>query len=694
MPHILIVDDNPDNLYMLEVLLQRNGFETVSAANGRAALEMAQDNSPQMIISDILMSVMDGYALCKAWKADETLKQIPFVFYTATYTEAKDIAFGLKLGAERFLIKPMEAEPLLDVVHEVLSEHYSQSAASSEPAGEEEMALLKQYNETLFRKLQKKVDDLEASNLRLQKEIEKRFQTETQLRRSEAQLKTLLNALPVGLAWCNTCDNSKHLNEKFTELFGYTVDDIPVNPEGVPPALPDKPNSEDFWTMWSEVIRNAGATGISTSPLDVSVTCKNGEKKEVSIIGTIINHLHLTVFADVTERRRLEEQLAQAQKLESIGNLAGGIAHDFNNVLTAITGFGGLLRMKMPSADPLMPYVDELIAAGMRGAALTHQLLAFSRKQIMDMKPVDLNKTLGNLEKMLRRLIREDITLRCETSTEPFFILADATQMEQVIINLVTNARDAMPDGGKMIISTGASFIDETFLRHHAEGESAFGQYAFISIRDSGMGMAPQTRQKIFEPFFTTKDIGKGTGLGLSVVYGIVRQHKGMIHVESEPGSGAVFTIYLPILKEVLDAEKPAPKPIEGQKGTETLLVAEDNEALRRMTKEVLEDYGYKVISAADGKAALDAFRRHPESIDMVILDLIMPGKRGFEVYKEIVGETSRIKALFMTGHSEDEAKFGEIRRNALPLLRKPFSPHELLHSVREVLDGEYTVTN
>jgi PAS domain S-box-containing protein len=490
MASILIVDDNKENRYILEVLLQKNGFQTVSATNGKEALEEARRVPPDMIVSDILMPVMDGFTLCKEWRSDERLKGIPFVFYTATYTESKDIKLGLSLGAARFLIKPLETQALLETLIRVLHEHRTTDVSIPEYPLEEEMELLIQHNETLFRKLQKKVNDLETANRMLQDEMEKRLLTENNLRQSEKRLKLLLDSLPVGFTWADMENNIQFVNGKFTELFGYTIEDIPSVKDLFPLVFPDKTISEILLSAWTDTIETSGKTGKPTPALDVRVTCKNGEIRDISVIGAVIENLRLAIFTDVTAHKRLEEQLTQAQKLESIGNLAGGIAHDFNNILTTITGFAGLLQMKMDSSDPLLSYVKELASAGMRGAALTNQLLAFSRKQILDMKPVDLNTAVASLEKMLRRLIREDIVLNFNITANRLWVMADANQVGQVVINLVTNARDAMPNGGSLIISTDIALVDDVFIRQHGEGET--GQYAVITIRDDGVGMSAE----------------------------------------------------------------------------------------------------------------------------------------------------------------------------------------------------------
>jgi len=685
MAIILIVDDNKENLYMIEVLLRKTGFEIVAADNGKEALEKARVTPPDMIVSDILMPVMDGFTLCREWKSDERLGRIPFVFYTATYTDQKDIDLGLSLGAERFLIKPMDPKALLETLQEVLAESKIIRPEAHWLYSNEEMDVLKQYNEVLFHKLQDKVTALETANLTLQREVEKRRLIESNLRKSEERLRSVLGSLPVGLAWGDAADRIEYVNRKFTELFGYVVEDIPTINDWFRQVSPDMQRHDRLNYSWGEAIETARQTGVSTQPFDVRITCKDGTFRDASVIGAVISNLHIAIFADITEKRKLQEQLTRAQKLESIGNLAGGIAHDFNNILTVVTGLAGLLQMRMQNSDPLIRYVNEIASAGMRGASLTQQLLAFSRKQILDIRPVNLNEIVTNLQKMLLRLIREDINLSFTPFAGPLPIMADPNQIEQVIINIVTNARDAMPNGGPLSISTGIVYVDDAFVRQHDEAE--IGNYAVIMIRDKGTGMDEETKRKIFEPFFTTKEIGKGTGLGLAVVYGIIHQHNGMIYLESEYGKGSTFTVHLPLLKGDIEVENRSALAVDYKGGSETILLAEDNPMIRDMTSEVLKRHGYKVITAEDGEVAVNLFMEQSKVIDIVILDLMMPRKKGLAVYLDIIKEAPQVKALFITGYSESEVDRYEIRRRALPLLSKPYTPVDLLKNVRELLD-------
>jgi len=413
--------------------------------------------------------------------------------------------------------------------------------------------------------------------------------------------------------------------------------------------------------------------------------------RDVSINGVCISDLCLLVFTDITEQKQLKEQLQQSQKLESIGNLAGEIAHDFNNILTAVTGFASILEMKMAKSDPLLKYVNEIAKTGMRGAALTHQLLAFSRKQLLDIKPLDINEMLLNLGTMLQRLIREDITLRFSLSEAPLVVEADCLQLEQIVINLVTNARDAMPAGGALTISTSAENIDPLIAAQQGMAETGDGQFAVLRVVDNGIGMDDETRRRIFEPFFTTKETGKGTGLGLAVVYGIIGQHKGIIQVKSTPGSGTEFILYFPLLRGNRTGTAGIPRVGEYKctGGSETILVAEDQEYLREMIKDILESRGYNVLTAEDGEAAIDAFKQQPERISLIIFDMMMPKKGGLDAFAEIAGMSPGTKALFVTGYGGSDMLQDEQTGKNFPILLKPYSSFDLLKKVRELLDRE-----
>lgn len=390
------------------------------------------------------------------------------------------------------------------------------------------------------------------------------------------------------------------------------------------------------------------------------------------------------MISDITERKRLEEQLLHAQKMEAVGQLAGGIAHDFNNILTAIIGFGTLLKMEISKDDPLRTYVTQILNSAERAANLTQALLAFSRKQIINLRPVNLNEIINVLEKLLPRLIGEDIEVSTFLTDEDLTVMADGTQIEQVLMNLATNARDAMPDGGSLIIRTGLVKFDYKFIKAHGSGRP--GSYALISVEDTGHGMDERTKERIFEPFFTTKEVGKGTGLGLSMVYGIIRQHEGYVNAYSEPGKGTTFKIYLPLIKSKVEEVKEAELPYI-KRGTETVLVAEDDAQVRELTKEVLEGFGYKVMEAVDGEDAIKIFNENKNNVHLLILDVIMPKKDGKEVYDEIKKVRPDIKAIFISGYTADLIYKKGILEEGLDLILKPISLDELLIKAREVLD-------
>jgi len=392
-------------------------------------------------------------------------------------------------------------------------------------------------------------------------------------------------------------------------------------------------------------------------------------------------------YRDITEQRNLEAQLRHSQKMESIGTLAGGIAHDFNNILSAIIGYCSLMEMRMTKEDRLRPMVGEILTAANRAAALTQSLLAFSRKQIMDPHVVDVQEIVKGVKQLLQRLLREDIQLLTTLQEEQCTVMADKGQVEQILMNLATNARDAMPGGGKLAISVATIMLDQNFVASHGYGKS--GKFALISVSDSGVGMDEATRQRIFEPFFTTKEVGHGTGLGLSMVYGIVKQHNGYINCYSEPGQGTTFRIYLPIISAPADQIAEVVSP-DAQGGTETLLLAEDDDQVRTPTRKLLESFGYHVIEAVDGRDALVRFKASGSEIRLVILDVIMPGMNGREVLEEIRKISPDMRVLFTSGYSADVFRQNESGVSDFPFISKPAYPVDFLKTVRLVLDDKY----
>jgi two-component system, cell cycle sensor histidine kinase and response regulator CckA len=394
----------------------------------------------------------------------------------------------------------------------------------------------------------------------------------------------------------------------------------------------------------------------------------------------------IAIIEDVSERRKLEEQLRQSQKMEAVGKLAGGIAHDFNNLLTAILGFSALTLERLSAGDPARANVLEIQQAGQSAAALTRQLLAFSRRQILRLEVLDLNVVVTRMEGLLRRLIGEDIELVHRLESGLSRISADAGQIEQVILNLALNARDAMPRGGQLTIETKNLTLSEQQIGDRPMQTP--GPYVMLAVSDTGVGMDPETQAQIFEPFFTTKPRGGGTGLGLSTVYGIVKQTGGWIWVYSEPGRGATFKLYFPLTAEATDAQVPAAAPTT-MRGHETILLAEDQPEVRSVAVAVLTRAGYHVLSAASGAQALTIARATDAPIHLLLTDVIMPHMSGPDLARQLQAERPMTRVLFASGYTDDAVVRHGVLHDDVAFLQKPFTPQSLLVKVREVLDAD-----
>ncbi|MFA6239827.1 MAG: PAS domain S-box protein [Candidatus Hydrogenedentales bacterium] len=938
MTRLLVVDDEDQNRCLLQTLLTAYGYEVTAATDGGEAIDLARANPPDLIITDILMPGMDGFTLCREWKKDEQLQQIPFVFYTATYTDPKDEDFALSLGAERFLVKPQEPDVLVAIVKEITDDHRANRLGAAANTLEEEAVYFKKYNARLIRKLEDKLVQLETTNRALCEESARRQETEMELRKSEERFRTLVSNIPGivfrchvqppwrvefvtdaalqlsgysaedfmqgelqgladiilpedfaevaravsegvashqphamefrirtakgdvrwvaeqgravfdkdgnalwldGVIWDVTLrreaqDKLRRSEERFKALFEQSGDymlvldtdsgDVPVIVDaneaachihgytrgelvgmpiskiecdfdlhanevrnrqvmagevshfetthrrkdgttfpvevtaklvrlsGRPPVIfsverditewrlsaaererlisaieqaaemvviadtegtiqyvnpafeqitgysreevigqnprilqSGKHDSEFYQQMWDRL--TAGQTWAGHLVNRKKDGTLYEEEATISPVrdasGGIVNYV--AVKRDVTREVELETQLRQAQKMEAIGHLAGGVAHDFNNVLQAMLGH---TEFAMEEAAPDSTLYDDLtqVKKGAEHAAsLTRQLLAFSRQQVLQPRDVDLNELLGGLLKMVRRLIGEDIQLEFVRGAGLATVHADPGQLEQVVLNLCVNARDAMPRGGKLTIETGQVTLTESYCEAHLWAKP--GPWALLTVSDAGTGMDAETQQRLFEPFFTTKEAGKGTGLGLATVYGIVKQHGGLIHVYSEVGSGTVFKVYLPTVErpahEVGQLEK---RPVIG--GSETILVAEDNREIRALAARILEKAGYTVLLAADGKEAVEVFRNRAREISLVLLDVIMPKEGGRSSCNEIKEVKPDIHVLFSSGYGGSDVYDRFSLNHGEHFIQKPYEPKRLLQKVREILDS------
>jgi PAS domain S-box-containing protein len=393
------------------------------------------------------------------------------------------------------------------------------------------------------------------------------------------------------------------------------------------------------------------------------------------------------ITRDITERKSLEKQLLHSQRMEAVGQLAGCVAHDFNNILAAIINYGYLANKNMIESDPAREYIDKILSLSDKATQITQGLLAFSRKQHCEFEPVRLNNVVRTVARLLTGFIGEDISILTKLTDKEPVILADKTQVEQIIINLATNARDAMPDGGEFKIETDIVEIDESFKVTHRYGE--IGTYALLTVSDTGTGMSDETKRKIFEPFFTTKETGKGTGLGLAIIYRIVKEHNGYINVYSEPGSGTAFRIYLPVdrpdvsIRKVTTVEYPE---LTGH--GEMLLLAEDEHAVRLSEKKILEESGYRVVEAADGEDAIAKFNEHQDEISLLILDAVMPRKNAIETLAAVRKINSEIKAIFTSGYTAEILKKMKIYEPGVPLISKPVLPSNFLLRIKSTLEG------
>ena len=515
------------------------------------------------------------------------------------------------------------------------------------------------------------------------RDISERQEAEQALRDSEEQYRSLVEGVRDVIFALSPDGVIASLNPAFEtitgsprgEWLGQPFDQL-VHPEDLPLAL------ELFGRVVRGEPRPTAQFRIHTIRGDYrlaefSATAQLRDDRLIGILG---------IGRDVTERVQLEQQLRQAQKMEAVGRLAGGIAHDFNNILTAITGYADLLLEDLAPNDPRRQDAEEIHKAADRAAGLTRQLLAFSRQQVLQPRVVDLNALVSELEKMLRRLLGEDVTLATVLAPTLGRVRADVGQLEQVIMNLAVNARDAMPTGGQLTIETGDVEFDGGYAAEHYPAPP--GKYAMLAVSDTGTGMDPETQAHLFEPFFTTKEKGKGTGLGLATVYGIVKQSGGFIWVYSELGVGTTFKIYLPRVDAAAEPMSGHHAPTPVARGSETVLVAEDEAPVRAVARHALERYGYRVLEAASAEAALDVAQRYSGPIHVLLTDVIMPGMSGRDLAARLATLRPETRVIYMSGYTDDAITRHGVLEPGFVFVQKPFTPDALARTVRDVLDG------
>jgi PAS domain S-box-containing protein len=514
------------------------------------------------------------------------------------------------------------------------------------------------------------------------RDITERKKSEEALRLANQTLSAVIDTSPLAIYTLDRQRRVQSWNPAAERIFGWKREEVIGRPLSTIADADQEETMAQFERMLrgEEILHGREARRLS----------KDGSMLDVSIWTSPLRHTNgeiagiMATAADNSQRKQLEEQLRLSQRMEAVGRLAGGVAHDFNNLLTVITGYTDLLLQEMHPAEPLRRQAEEIHKAAARAATLTNQLLAFSRKQVMQPEVLDLNRIVAELDEMLRRLIGEDIQLAAFLDPKIGRIRADPGQIEQVILNLVVNAREAMPGGGKLTIETKDVYLDENYVDLHVGVNP--GRYVLLAITDTGHGMDAATVQHIFEPFFTAKK-RKGTGLGLATVYGIVKQSGGNVWVYSEPGKGSSFKIYLPRIEDPADSRDPAPPPAAPARAGETILVAEDEDMVRGLVREILQSRGYRVLEARHGAEALEVAARH-KNINLLVTDVVMPHMSGRELMDRILPSRPELKVLFISGYTDNAMAPHGILEPGEQFLQKPFTPEALARKVREILDA------
>lgn len=540
-------------------------------------------------------------------------------------------------------------------------------------------------------------------------DITERKHAEERLRESRESFRRVVESSPLSMALIHADGTIEYVNQKAVTTFGYPHQDLPDMERWWVQAYPDKAYREQVVSQWMGLAGKARETNREIEKREYRVTCKDGSVKVCEIFGVWTGDRVLAVFDDITTRKQVEqelhshsnqlealvekrtaeltvlnEQLRQSQKLEAVGLLAGGIAHDFSNILSTIKGSAYILHNRLQAEDPLLKYTTQIASSVDKANGLTQSLLAFSRKQAVSLTYLNLNTLVKKMLEIMKRILGEHIEIDLSLTDQGTVIQADSNHLEQVLLNLATNARDAIVDRGRLTVRTEQVIIDDNFIR--ASGFGKEGRYVLLSFSDSGVGMSEEVREKIFEPFFTTREFGKGTGLGLAIVYGIVKQHDGYISSESVPGQGTTFRIYFP-LQEKLVTQAPRRKAPPRLEGSETILLAEDDVDTRRTMAEVLRVSGYTVLEAADGEEAVDIFSAHQGSVQLLLLDIGMPRMDGPEVYKAVSALRPAVPVLFLSGYTDDIIEDDGTRNKDLAFISKLSRPEEILKKVRELLD-------
>ena len=665
---ILIADDHPLNRKALGKTLQSLGHAVVEAEDGVQAMAILEGDPADVLISDVLMPNMDGYRLCFEIRHHPRLAALPVILSSSTYRSPDDRRLATEYGANAFLEKPATGESIAEILTTALANPPVTAAQAGPP---ENLRTLKQYSAQLVQRLQEKNEELELETRRL-------AESEEKFRQMAENIDQIF--------WMATGDASKvlYVSPAFEKIFGITREELladpnswtrSIHPDHVAAAEEDYRNGRHLTGTLDQEYRIVRPDGSERWIHSRSFPIRNAAGEVYRITG---------IASDVTARRDLERKLLGSQKLEAVGRLAGGVAHDFNNNLSVILGYAELLIGGLRPGEPRSVELDEILKAGKRAAGLTRQLLAFSRQQVMELRLLNLDDVVDGIEKMLRRVLGEDIILHVRKAADLRPVMADQGQIEQVLMNLAVNARDAMPQGGELTIQTGNVDMDGESAAGH---ELAPGPYTMLAVIDTGIGMDRKTLGRLFEPFFTTKEIGKGSGLGLATVFGIVKQTHGGIRVTSDPGKGSVFRVYLPSAAgTALPATAVASPP--ARKGVETILLVEDDESVKCLAAKILNRYGYRILQARDPEEALLLGAKTTEPIHLLLTDVVMPRMSGPELGKQLAAILPGLKILCMSGYTDEAVLRHGLSGSGLAFLQKPITSESLSRKVREVLDS------
>jgi signal transduction histidine kinase len=618
------VDDDEDNRQAFNWLFRSAGFEVREASTGTEALRLAEEK-PDLVILDVNLPDINGFEVCKRIKSHPATASIPVLHLSAYFISSENRAQGLEGGADGYLTKPVEPHELLAQVKALLRIRQAEEAAR---------ASARQW-QAMFDALHDGVCLLDAEGKVLR-----------------------CNQAMTGL-----------VRQPFPAIIGQPYHRLVHDALGAGDVPFFAPGRELAGRETLELQLGERWYRVTADPVHDEA-------------GQVTGSVHL--FADITERKRLEEQLRQAQKMEAIGRLAGGVAHDFNNLLTAITGNAGLVMAEMAPGDPHRESLATIEKAAWRAAELTRQLLGFARQNMLFLKPVDLRRSALEAVTFLRRTIDPRITVEVRAGADLWTVQADPSSVNQVLMNLSLNACDAMPAGGRLLLETENVAVDDTYARERLEARA--GEFVRLRVRDTGHGIPVDILPRIFDPFFTTKEVGKGTGLGLAMVFGIVKQHRGWIDCTSVVGQGTVFDVYLPRADggQAATGERKVLAVTRG--GHETILLVDDKAMIRDLGRTVLQTYGYQVLLAEDGLQAVDIYRREKDRIDLVVLDLTMPNLSGRDALRELIQINPKVRVLFASGYSAEYLP--EIdTEHVLGFLSKPYRAQDLANMIRKVLD-------